>query len=243
MSRAGRQGRAGRAAPGRGGVGADLDQPGRRVQARLRADPGHQGTGRRRAGPGTLYGALDRLERLGLIESLPADDRAPPLPHYRAGGSGSSRAPRFAGAGQRGRAAAAAAGRHLMDDPRGARLVEAALRCYPARWRWRHADEAAELAALLIRDGVPPRAIAWSYLAGAAREWLTPRPGRRLGTVACALLVAACSLGVSAALLASAGRPRRPARASRGVRRIARRRRGVRPPAGHYPGAGHGRSC
>src|SRR5690348_17562148 len=26
-------------------------------------------------GPGTLYGALDRLERLGLIESLPADDR------------------------------------------------------------------------------------------------------------------------------------------------------------------------
>src|ERR1700729_1903428 len=29
-------------------------------------------------GPGTLYGALDRLERLGLIESLPADDRRTP---------------------------------------------------------------------------------------------------------------------------------------------------------------------
>lgn len=29
-------------------------------------------------GPGTLYGALDRLERLGLIESLPADDRRRP---------------------------------------------------------------------------------------------------------------------------------------------------------------------
>jgi DNA-binding PadR family transcriptional regulator len=29
-------------------------------------------------GPGTLYGALDRLERLGLIESLPADDRRHP---------------------------------------------------------------------------------------------------------------------------------------------------------------------
>ena len=26
-------------------------------------------------GPGTLYGALDRLERLALIEPLPADDR------------------------------------------------------------------------------------------------------------------------------------------------------------------------
>jgi DNA-binding PadR family transcriptional regulator len=29
-------------------------------------------------GPGTLYGALDRLERLGLIEALPADDRRQP---------------------------------------------------------------------------------------------------------------------------------------------------------------------
>jgi len=31
-------------------------------------------------GPGTLYGALDRLERLGLIEALPADDRRHPYP-------------------------------------------------------------------------------------------------------------------------------------------------------------------
>ena len=29
-------------------------------------------------GPGTLYGALDRLERLGLIEELPAEDRRHP---------------------------------------------------------------------------------------------------------------------------------------------------------------------
>ena len=97
-----------------------------------------------------------------------------------------------------------------MDDPRAARLVETALRCYPARWRQRHGEEAAELAVLLIRDGTPASSIAWSYLAGAAREWLTPRPGRRLGMVACALLAAACSLGVSAGLLASAG----PARAA-----------------------------
>ncbi len=97
-----------------------------------------------------------------------------------------------------------------MDDPRAARLVETVLRCYPARWRRRHGEEAAELAALLIRDGTPARSIAWSYLAGAAREWLTPRPGRRLTTVACALLAAACALGVPAGLLASAG----PARAA-----------------------------
>jgi hypothetical protein len=89
-----------------------------------------------------------------------------------------------------------------MDGPRAARLVAAALRCYPARWRRRHGDEAAELAALLIGDGTPAASVALSYLAGAARERLTPRPGRRLSTAACALLVAACSLGVAAGLLA-----------------------------------------
>ena len=82
------------------------------------------------------------------------------------------------------------------------RLVDAALRCYPARWRRRHAGEAAELAALLIRDGTPAASIAWSYLAGAAREWLTPPPGRSLSTVAAALLAATCLLGFSAALVA-----------------------------------------
>jgi hypothetical protein len=91
-----------------------------------------------------------------------------------------------------------------MDDRSAARLVETALRCYPARWRRRHGDEAAELAALLIGDGTPAGSIAWSYLAGAAREWLIPRPGQRLSGAACALLVAVCSLGVSAGLLASA---------------------------------------
>ena len=147
-----------------------------------------------------------------------------------------------------------------MDEPWAARLVQAALRCYPARWQRRHGDEAAELAALLIRDGTPPASIAWSYLAGAAREWLTPRPARRpsrrpgrrpsrrLSAAACALLIAAGSLSVSAGLLASAG----PARAASPSP--------ARPPAHCQPGsaepvpavgrplviiwvAGHGRSC
>jgi hypothetical protein len=87
-------------------------------------------------------------------------------------------------------------------EAREGRLVEAALRCYPARWRRRHADEAAGLAVLLIRDGTPAASIAWSYLVGAAREWLTPRPGRSVSTVAAALLAAACLLGFSAALVA-----------------------------------------
>jgi hypothetical protein len=139
-----------------------------------------------------------------------------------------------------------------MDEPRTARLVETALRCYPARWRRRHGDEAAELAALLIRDGTPAGSIAWSYLAGAAREWLTPRPGRRLSTVACALLVAACSLGVSAGLLA----PAAPARAASPDQARASARCRPGPPApvpGVIPAPGHpqviswearhGRSC
>jgi hypothetical protein len=139
-----------------------------------------------------------------------------------------------------------------MNGPRAARLVGTVLRCYPARWRHRHEEEAAELAALLIRDGTPAGAVAWSYLAGAAREWLTPRPGRRLSMAACALLVAACSLGVSAGLLASAG----PARAASTSQ--ARGRAHCRPgPPGPVPGvipamgrprvitweAGHGRPC
>jgi hypothetical protein len=97
-----------------------------------------------------------------------------------------------------------------MDDARATALVDRALRCYPARWRRRHGDEAAELAALLIRDGASAGSIALSYLAGAAREWLTPRPGGRLTTAACALLIAVCALGVSAVLLS----PPAPARAA-----------------------------
>jgi len=137
-----------------------------------------------------------------------------------------------------------------MEEPRAARLVETALRCYPARWRRRHGEEAAELAALLIRDGTPAGWIARSYLAGAAREWLTPRPGRRLSAVACVLLAAAGSLGVSAGLLASAA----PARAASTSQARAHCRPG---PAELVPGvipamgrpqviirvAGHGRSC
>lgn len=101
-----------------------------------------------------------------------------------------------------------------MPGLRTVRLIEIALRCYPARWRRRHGDEAAELATLLIGDGTPAGSIALNYLFGAARERLTPRPGRhlrfavgrlsgRISRAVCALLVVACSLGVSAGLLAS----------------------------------------
>jgi hypothetical protein len=93
-----------------------------------------------------------------------------------------------------------------MDDRRSARLVARALRCYPARWRRRHGDEAAELAALLIRDGASAGSVALSYLLGAGREWLTPPPGQRLSAAACALLIAVSSVSVSAVLLAAPAR-------------------------------------
>ena len=139
-----------------------------------------------------------------------------------------------------------------MNGPRTARLVGTVLRCYPPRWRQRHGDEAAELASLLIGDGTPAGSIAWSYLAGAAREWLTPRSGRRLSAVACALLVAACSLGVSAGLLASA-RPARAASTSQAHPRAHCRPGSPEPVLGVLPitgrpqmitrVGGHGRSC
>src|SRR6516165_3662163 len=83
------------------------------------------------------------------------------------------------------------------------RLVQTALRCYPERWRSRHGDEAAELARLLMRDGMPARSIAWSYFRGAASTRLVQAPRRRLGAAVGALLAAACSVCVSLALLSS----------------------------------------
>ena len=139
-----------------------------------------------------------------------------------------------------------------MAGPGATRLVGTVLRCYPARWRRRHGDEAAELAALLIRGRTPAGSIAWSFLAGAARERLTPRPGLRLTAVACALLVAACSLGVSAGLLASTA-PARAASTSQARARAHCRPGQPEPVPGVIPAtgrpqmiiweAGHGRSC
>jgi hypothetical protein len=90
-----------------------------------------------------------------------------------------------------------------MPGSRSMRLVQAALRCYPRGWRSRRGDEAAELAALLIRDGVPARSIAWSYFKGAAWARISPEPHRRLGAAVGALLLAAGCLGVPLALLSS----------------------------------------
>ena len=89
-----------------------------------------------------------------------------------------------------------------MPGSRETGLVGAVLRCYSRQWRRRHGAEAAEVAVLLMRDGVPARSIAWSYLRGAARERLTPRPEHRLAAAA-GLLAAASSLAVTLGLLSA----------------------------------------
>lgn len=101
-----------------------------------------------------------------------------------------------------------------MAVSRSMRLVRTALRCYPECWRMRHGEEATEIAWLLMRDGTPAWSIAWSYLRGAASTRLRTQPRRRLGAAVSALLAAACSLGVSLALLS----PSVPASATSVVR-------------------------
>jgi hypothetical protein len=104
---------------------------------------------------------------------------------------------------------------------REGRLVGAALRCYPARWRRRHGDEAADLAALLVADGTPSAAIAWSYLLGDAREWLTPPPGRSLSTVTAALLAAVIAETVPARAAGTTHAPASPYHSDSACRPVA----------------------
>ena len=65
-----------RSRPVRRPVAAGLDQRGRRAQARLHDHGRHRGLQRRRMEPGTLYGALSRLERRGWSGRWPPPDAA-----------------------------------------------------------------------------------------------------------------------------------------------------------------------
>lgn len=144
-----------------------------------------------------------------------------------------------------------------MAASRSMRLIETALRCYPERWRIRYGEEATEIARLLMRDGTPAWSIVWSYLRGAASARLRAQPRRRLGAAAGALLAAACSLGVSLALLS----PSVPASATSVARHHATSasdahacgnprssaampiRAAVKKPADRYAASRHGQHC
>ena len=77
-----------------GAGAADPDFAGRRPEAWLRDDAGHRAVSGRRLGPGTLYGAIARLEEREWIEPLPADDRRRPYRLTGAGQQGAARAAR-----------------------------------------------------------------------------------------------------------------------------------------------------
>jgi hypothetical protein len=80
-------------------------------------------------------------------------------------------------------------------------VIAGALRCYPARWRSRHGDEATALASALLEDGATWWSIAGSFLGGAVRERALRRPGVRVGSALAALIIG--SAAVPLALFAS----------------------------------------
>jgi hypothetical protein len=84
---------------------------------------------------------------------------------------------------------------------RESRVIAAVLRCYPARWRFRHGDEAAALATSLLEDGTPWWSIAGSFLNGAAKERVCRKPRLRIGPAMAALILVLAAAPV--ALLAS----------------------------------------
>lgn len=77
------------------------------------------------------------------------------------------------------------------------RIIAAVLRCYPARWRSRHGDEATVLATALLEDGTPWWFIAGSFLGSAAKERAFRKPSLRVGSA-----LAAITVGVAAVPLA-----------------------------------------
>jgi hypothetical protein len=77
------------------------------------------------------------------------------------------------------------------------RIITAVLRCYPARWRSRHGDEATVLASALLDDGTPWWSIAGSFLGGAAKERAFRKPSLRVGSA-----LAAITVGIAAVPLA-----------------------------------------
>jgi hypothetical protein len=76
-----------------------------------------------------------------------------------------------------------------MRPSRERRVVAAVVRCYPARWRLRHGEEAALIGSALLDDGVPWWSVAFNFLSGAARERVVRGSSMRFGTTLAALAV------------------------------------------------------
>ena len=105
-----------------GSFAARALEPGGRREARLRDGQRHRARSRGvHLGPGTLYGALSRLEAQGLIEAVAAERPAPALPHHRRGsGAAAASGCDVRGRGRDGPDAAASGGSADMSARRGA---------------------------------------------------------------------------------------------------------------------------
>ena len=103
-------------------------------------------------GAGTLYGALAKLERAGLVEALPAAAPAPVPDHP--GGPGGTAGPPAAGVPhRRGRAAADLGGPVMSRRLARCELVRRLVALYPRAWRERYGGEVGDLTDELIREG------------------------------------------------------------------------------------------
>ena len=82
------------------------------------------------------------------------------------------------------------------------RIIATVLRCYPARWRTRHGDEATVLASALLEDGTSWWSIVASFLGGAAKERAFRKSSLRVGSAmaAFAIVIAATPMALFASL-------------------------------------------
>jgi hypothetical protein len=88
-----------------------------------------------------------------------------------------------------------------MSPSRQHRAIALALRCYPARWRLRHGEEAQLLAAALLDDGVSWWSLCTNFLGGALKERVVRTLSVRVGTALATVAIGAAA--VPLALLTS----------------------------------------
>ncbi len=159
-------------------------------------------------GAGTLYGALAKLERDGLVQALPAEERRQAVPDHRRRPGAPAGAAVGVGPHRGGRAAAHRGGlimtRRVMNNGvmnngvmnrrvMNRRVTRLLLALYPRAWRDRYGAEVASLTDELIRAGeTTPLPAGLNLVAGAAVERARALAGSRsaLAVTSAAAIVA-----------------------------------------------------
>ena len=84
-----------------------------------------------------------------------------------------------------------------MRSSREQRAIAVVVRCYPARWRSRHGEEATLLISALLEDGIPWWSIALNFLGGATRERMSRKPSLRVRTALAAIMIGVAAVPVA----------------------------------------------